>query len=384
MSAALATDGAVTPFPQAEAGRAASHRRFVLAFAFVFGGLTFGGAALAALADPTLTFGTGLIQTILTPEDDVKPPALLAMKPGPGVIIVGSSRVMKLKPACVRELTGMPAFNLGLSNSTVEGWNAAFRFASDHAPLRRMIIAVDVEGFDPHAAVDPRLLASKHLRQYMDEKPRLRWESATRALFGMQNLRFTFTSLRMHFFPPPKMRAMTVFGDDGLVTYPGWEEQQRLGTLPREQLLAAARQTLENQLWKGNFTELSPPRVTLFRQMMRLAQERGIEVDAYISLLSPEIGPVAAAAQVAARRAELDRLLAKLDSEGLLLYHRYTRVEDFGGDPREFFDGFHMTEANTSRLLLSMFNRQSGCGVPPGSSDHERSAGPEQLNAPEQ
>ena len=96
--------------------------------------------------------------------------------------------------------------------------------------------------------------------------------------------------------------------------------------------------------------------------MLVTARERAIVVDAFTPFLQPEIQHVGASLQIAARSVELDQLLQQFDREGLLHYHRFTRVEDFGGDPHAYFDGLHMMESNTSRLLLKIFGRENGCG----------------------
>ena len=173
--------------PPAEGGNdtdeSATYSRFVRVFASVAGSLVLGGAILAILADPMVTLRTGIIPKIYPPDVEVKPAALLALATPPQAIILGSSRVTKLNPACVKELTGLQTFNFGLASSIVEGWNAAFSFARDHAPIRRVIIGVDVEGFMPHGEIDPRLVASRYLGPYVHDAPRLTWSKADRGHF---------------------------------------------------------------------------------------------------------------------------------------------------------------------------------------------------------
>jgi hypothetical protein len=338
-----------------------THSRFVRTFASIVGSLILGGAILAILADPMVTLRTGIVPKIHPPDVDVKPAALLAMATPPQVIILGSSRVTKLNPACVKELIGLETFNFGLGNSIVEGWNAAFSFAHDHAPISRVIIGVDVEGFMPHGEIDPRLVASKYLGPYIHNAPRLTWSKVTEALFSAQRLHFAFTAVRFYFFPPRALPPNMRWGADGFLTYPIWEDEERRGVLPREELLGDSRRILTN-IWRGDFTELAPERIALFRNMLSVARDRAIVVDAFTPFLQPELRNAGASAQIAARGVELDHLLQEFDREGLLRYHRFTSIEGFGGDPQAYFDGLHMMESNTSRLLLKILGHQHGCG----------------------
>jgi hypothetical protein len=341
----------------------AAFSRFLKAFAIVAGGLIGVGALCAALADPLLVFGTGWIESIFTSENEEKPAAFLSISPPPQAVVIGSSRVMKINPACLKQATGLQSFNFGLSNSVVEGWDASLRFAHEHGPIKQVVLGVDVEGFNAHNEVDPRLTTSKYLRDYVGAGSRLTFDKVTRALFGMQALRFTFSTLRYHFSSQPVFARPTTFSSDGFITYTQWEGLERRGELPRAQILEQSRRVLTQMLWSGNFDELSPQRLALFVRMLEYAKREGIVVDAYVTMVQPTLAHVAAWQQVATRTAELEQLLTQLDRQHLLRYHPFSRVEDFGGDPAFYFDGLHMTEANTSRLVSWVFHQVGVCGA---------------------
>ena len=343
--------------------------RASLRFTRVFLALVLAGlatsAAVALLVDPMRTFGTGRVPSVLTSEHMAKPEAFLRLDPPAQAIVLGSSRVMKIRPACLAELTGVPAFNFGLSSSHVEDLVAAYRFARARGgrPLRALVIGVDVEAFDDHAEPDPRLLSSRYLRAYLDGGSHLSWSAASRALFGWQAFRYGLSSL-WHQLRPSRALPRMHFDGDGFVTYDVWETAQREGRFDPVPEFARVKAQLLGPLSGREFDALSAERVALFQDMVRSAHAAGIQVDVYIPPLHPRLADVRTG-PIVARTAELEALLGALEREGALRWFRIHRIEDVHGDPAGYFDGIHMSEANSTRVLLAMFRREHGCGIPP-------------------
>ena len=338
-------------------------RRFTrIVLAIMITGLAI-SVGFALLVDPLRTFGTGRVPSVLTAEHYSKPRSFVRLEPPAEAIVLGSSRVMKLAPACLREITGYPAFNFGLSSSHVEDWVAAYRFArgAARAPLREVVIGVEVDAFDNHAEPDPRLLSSDSLRGYLDDTWRLSWGVASRALFGWQALRFGLSSLFYHLVPSARPHARMRFDDQGMVIYDAWEAAMRNGTLDRAPLFAAVAANLRGKRAGKGFDALSPERVALFKDLVRTAHAAGATVDVFVPPLHPELAAIRTG-PIAARTAEVEQLLDTLAREGSIRYSRIAGIADFHGDPAGYFDGAHMTEANSSRLLLAMFHRDHGCG----------------------
>jgi hypothetical protein len=317
----------------------------------------------AVLVDPLRTFGTGLVPSVLTSEHYSKPRSFLKLGPTPEALVLGSSKVMKLNPACIQELTGYRAFNFGLSSSHVEDWAAAYRFArtDGKAAVRELLIGIDIDAFDDHAEPDPRLLSSVYLRRYLDDRWHLSWGVASRALFGWQALRFGLSSVFYHVVPSAMPQARMRFDDQGYSIYDAWEAAMRNGTLDRRPLFAGVAANLHGKLSGKGFDALSPERVALFKQLVRTAHAAGATVDVFIPPFHPELAALRSG-PIVARTAECEKLLEELEHEGTVRYLRIHELADFHGDPAEYFDGAHMTETNSSRLLLAIFHREHGCG----------------------
>lgn len=342
------------------AGADRSSARFTRIFlAIVLGGLAM-TVAVALLADPFRVFGTARIPTEVVNERVIKPELFLAAKPAPQAIILGSSRVYKVDPACVTELTGLPAFNFGVGNGNVLDWYAILGFVHDRgrAPVRRLLIGVDVDAFDTHT--DHRLEIAPELGRYVGH-PGLSWGEATRVLFGQDAFQYGLRSIWFTLRPQDRGHP-NYFGPDGLEFEPGRDEAIRRGTY------SFAGET-ENQarrikrLASDRFDQLSPARVALFRAIIRDAHASGAAIDAFITPLSPVLAKARSFSQIPERDAELDALLAELERDGMLRYHRLAEVLDLGGDPTGFYDGAHMTASTATRVVLRLFHRPHGCGM---------------------
>jgi hypothetical protein len=351
MSAAAAADGAA--------------RRFTRVFlAVLLLGLA-GSIAVALLVDPTATFGTGLIPSILTSERNDKPVAFRTIDPPPRAVVFGSSRVMKLRPSCITEITGLPAFNFGLSNAMIEDLTATYRFirARGRAPLAELIIGLDVEAFDDHAETDQRLRSAGELAEYADDGAGLSFDAASRALFSWQALRLAGSSLKARLLPRTRPPAKLTYARDGFISYDIMEAEMKAGTFSAKKRFAEMAAKLSARRGTRDFTALSARRVAKFRELVATARADGVTVDVFIPPISDAMARIIDRGRLAARTRDLDAVLADLERDGAIRYLRAARVEDFGGDPAGYFDGVHMTEANASRLLLAMFHRSQGCGV---------------------
>jgi hypothetical protein len=320
-------------------------------------------ATLAWYTDPLRTFGTGHAGSFLTVEFDLKPEAFLRLDPSPQAIVLGTSRVMKLKPECITELTGYSAFNFGLTSSRVEDWSAAYRFvrARGHAPIRQLVIGADIDGFDNHAATEPRLLSSVYLRQYLDDSWNMSWGVAARALFGWQAFKYGMLLMWYQVHPSSRPAPKMSFDPRGFVLYDYWERMIREGKADRDDAFDKNAGKLRDQLSGRGFDALSPRRVALFQDMVRTAHAEGATIDVFIPPLTSEFAGLRSG-PIASRIPDLEVMLSALEREGTIRLFRVHSIADFHGDPAGYYDGLHMTEDNATRLLLTMFHREHGCG----------------------
>ena len=129
-------------------------------------------AAIAALAIVALSVSAAWPRTAsASPEASrtEKIRLLDKLAQAPQLLVLGSSRAMRLDPALLRRLTGLTAFNAAVSSGTcADAWCflhlAADRFPSTPAP--RVIWMLDVEQFRARV-IHPWLLSVPRLTQYI-------------------------------------------------------------------------------------------------------------------------------------------------------------------------------------------------------------------------
>lgn len=337
--------------------------RFTAAFVLVLLAGLATTAAVALLVDPVHTFGTGRVRPMLTGERDDKPAAFLARQPSPQAIVLGSSRVLKLRPACITELTGLPAYNFGVTDAQVEDMDAILAFIRDRgaAPLREIVIGLDVDVFDDRIEVDQRLISSPALGRYVAGAG-LSFDTATRALFGYQDFKYGLQLVHYE-LRGSRPRDAIHFEPDGVIYYEGDEEQIAAGTFSLHDHIAANIARRDRKFLAAGFAKLSPARLALFRDVVTRAHAAGARVDVFVPPLHRAIAELRSGGPVPARLGDLDRFLHELDANGLIHYLPMNAIEDIGGDPDGYYDGNHLTETNSSRVLLAMFHRPHGCGL---------------------
>ena len=316
---------------------------------------------VSLLVDPFGVFGTGgLVPSDVVNDREVKPKLFLKTNPSPLAIILGSSAVGKIKPACVTELTGLPTFNFGVPSGNVDDWDAILKFISDrgHAPIRELLIGLEVDAFDNHSS--HQLELSRYLRDYTSN-PGLSWAEVTRGLFGEQaflhSLYLIWTSLR-------PVGEPDYIAPDGFRVEPQREKSLQNGTYRVEKARATTYQLQKfKRRASDRFDQLNPMRVKLFQDILRTARAKAITVDVFVPPMSQAMATARSFSQIPQRTTELERLLEQLERAGLLRYHRYEEFQDLAIDPDAIFDGVHLTEATSSRVLLRVFHREHGCGL---------------------
>ena len=331
-------------------------RTFVLTFLL----LAAACVALNRFVNPLGVFSTGALPPIVWADADRKVALLSRLDRPPELLVLGSSRVMKFRPACLEQLTGLPSFNFGMSSAHAEDYAAAFSYAlSRRARLRRLLIGVDPEAFHDSVSYGASLLQSARLRGYA---PRwLRLSAYGPALLSWQAFEASVRSVRRS-RADREREPDPVFDRFGFLTYTAWERARASGTFD---LASHVRESEEEYRarYRG-FKALDTRRVATLGEMLREAHARGIIVDAFIPPLHPALERMLArTTSYNARARETRALLFRFARDGLLRYHETGHLDDFSGDSTAFFDGAHMAEDNAVRLASRIYGRPVTCAV---------------------
>ena len=185
------------PTPIADEPRGAA-RGFVVLSLVVAVGLICAVGAVNAVVDPYATLGTNVVAPAVWTDRGEKVGLYEALDEPPEIVILGSSRAMKIEPAYLRRLTGRTAFNFAVSDGKAPDAFAVASFAHDRAAGARQdfLWLMDLETFSENA-VDPRLLSTGELAQYLPTGARLKGRAEDVAwLLSWETLRESLRSLR--------------------------------------------------------------------------------------------------------------------------------------------------------------------------------------------
>ncbi len=342
------------PGDAAEAAQQKGARSFLRGFA-VTALLLLGAISTASyLLDVTGVLGAGLVRPAQQTLRDDKSRFFADLPEKPAIVVLGSSRTWAIRPARITELTGKPAFSFCVDNNYIHDFLPIYSYVHEHGQgkLQRLLIGVDAELFQ--ATKGGRLEYSRYLRPYAEPGviPPL-WQMMPQLLLGKSTLSSDLRTLEQLVASRKgeKELLQNLSLPDGLVIWPRYEEVRRQGTYDLEAKLVWSVGNFKPS-YRG-FNELSAPRIDTFRRLLTRARADGVAVDAFIPPLHPR--GYKEIPQISPRTGELRRLLATLETEGLLRFVRETRLQDFGGDPEGFYDFQHMMAENGDKLLVKVY-----------------------------
>ncbi len=305
--------------------------------------LAFLACAAALLALTVAVFalqGTGATTAardpLYVPSDRaVKVRLLERLQRAPQLLILGGSRATRFEPAYFEKLTGLRGFNLALQNGRPEDAWAFVNFIHERFPGARLRVVwfLHVEAFRKQG-LSPGLLQDESLS---------RW-------FPAGLIESERTKLPKSLAEVPKARdlALTRFGPDGVVLRNRYDIAEERG----RPLSRSVDWSIETALKRYATTDaaLYPRSQRYFAQTLDLLSEMGTTQAVVLMPLHPRLLAAVRAAGWQARRAEVLTYLKGLQDRygfGLL---DCSDLATFGGDPDEFYDGFHMKRANARKL----------------------------------
>jgi hypothetical protein len=307
-----------------------------------------------------------------------------ALPAPPKVLVLGSSRSMKIDPGEVERLTGDSAFNGGVSGGTAKDIYLYTRYADqlwggDNGAFPHLVIGVvnDVFRNDGTAAFDPRLRrflpsADKNRDPLDISTALLQWKtvqsaakvvpkvvrrdgldalmhpvqtsgalSADLAVEGTQqsNKKRNFTPQGLQLFDPVRNMKVPL--------------KKRIDV----QMTEYAKRTYALDT---EFTGVDPAALALFRRTITLANQRGDVPTIWVTPYQPSAVKYLPADEYAKRNKVFLDAMHELEKDPSLDFHfeeDFVDIKAFGGKPGEFYDGIHMLPSNTARVLQELNRR---------------------------
>ena len=321
-------------------------------------------AGFNAYVDPYGTVGTGALPPVTWTDRSLKVNLIEHLRSAPSVVVLGSSRAMKVQPSFITSRTGLSAFNAAVSSGKpVDAWTFVnyihSRFPAAHS---KFLWLLDVEAFRQWP-IDPGLLNTPQLAAYLSAGTRL----STRLdqlplLFSWPTFWKSLQSVRhAHGRTQAPLRTAigaTQFAPDGfrVLDYHDLNLAKGLG-LARE-LPATIRQGVAT--YRGDYRRLDPTAETYLLRTLALMNSLGDSPVIALTPMQPQMLAAVAPLGYDARYADVLAYLRSLQGRVRFTLLDFTHLSSFGGRAADFYDGYHMTVANTRRLVNAVLRKAPG------------------------
>lgn len=363
-------DGA-EPFDAREA------RRFVvmLLMATVAGLVLVGGFTL--FVDPTgITGRTTRWQTTgNSAVREQKLDLIAAAEPTPDVIFYGSSRSMKIDPADLRP--GVRGFNAAVSGGIPRDTYLLASYAADEVDGRfpHMVWGLDVDSFREKQAADT-LSQDPRVRDYLPwrERATSRAEALSSGL-EMQTVRIAVKAVALDVLgrrraaveEPPEAPGLETgtpqvgdFADNGFQEWiVRWKDADGVPVGLAEAIEIQMRDYVGFVFKRDEFSGIEDGPSAYFERAIRVANQHGDTPTVWVTPYHPDALELMKTYDFQERRREFLDHLESLQQRGDLRFEiaDFSDLDEFGGDPDEFYDGIHMTPENTGRVVAELDRR---------------------------
>jgi hypothetical protein len=298
--------------------------------------VTAGAAVLLALAGPdpaaAAHFGAAV-----TPVYDrgYKVDLLASLARPPQLVIFGGSRAQRFEPAVARELTGLPAFNFAVQNSRPEDVYAMSRLLFWRAPGVRLrcIWALQASSL-ADSPLHPGLLADDRLTQFLPEY----FVRAQRGIVVASEGR--------------ELGSDNEFTARGQLLFNGYDQRLDKGISFATTLSGYLSKMVPKAAAPMAYTQTRAK--TYFERTLELYNLHDVEP---VLVIMPYHPTALAAFREAGWEAKEESFKAYLESlRGRYRFHLvdYTDIASFHGIEEGFYDGAHVTTANSRRILAQV------------------------------
>jgi hypothetical protein len=358
----------VIPDPP-EMDQASGRRAFFFVLALVLITALVMGAVLAlnVVADPYGSVGTHLFPTVTTSDRTVKADRIEALKQPPDLVILGSSRSMRYEPSYLEQKTGLKTFNAGVNGigGTADAW-AMTQFIHEVWPDSHpnYLWMVDVESFVPfevqaRTANEPRLakfVGAATAGQGPVELAKAIWQNRT-TLFSLDTAK---DSVRLLLYRDKAKNSQSKYQKqilaDGVLKQRLWTKKEWNKRWPN----SVQRYS---DLYKNVYHKPDTASEVYFEKTLKFMNEQGATPLIVLTPINPKLAKVLDPLGRTIRHQQVVSYIESLQGKYQFKFLDLTDPSLFGFDPKQFYDGMHMTTVNTEKALDYIL-KQTG-GVPP-------------------
>lgn len=315
--------------------------------------------------DPTGVTGRETPYTVAdnTEVREVKLNMIDDIDDAPDVLVLGSSRSMKLDPKVIKREAGVSAFNAAVSGGVNRDFNLYARYAHKRwDELPHLVIGITNDTFrddDTNTLVtDQRLLGLLDERQRLQERVASIPELASMGTFKL--------SLKAVMHGPVAQAQASQVQDDSDRAVRNQRSSYRkdgmqlfdpifTGTLD-ERVDKQMRNFIKGAFAPmDTFTGVSAGGNTALSDLIRFANEQGDEPVLWLTPFQPDAAQLLADTTWQQRDMNMRRQLDRMRASGLRFQViDLTDPASFSGTREDWHDGIHMTEANTARVVAEL------------------------------
>ncbi len=320
--------------------------------------------ALNTLADPYGMVGMKLLPSATTSDRTIKADAIEALEQPPQLVVLGSSRSMRYEPTYFEEKTGLRTFNAGVNGigGTTDAW-AMTNFIHDTWPDARPAYfwLLDVESFVPFK-VQGRTANEPRLAQYVGEAgARRNARAVLRAVAENRTTMFSWVTawdsvrvlLNRDKAEVKASKYRDTFLPDGMLKQRLWSEKEWDRRFPK----SVKRY---GDLYRNAYKKLDPEAQRYFERTLKLMNDQGATPLIVLTPINPKLLKTVGPLGWPERNQEVIDYVASLEGKYHFVFIDITDMTKFGADPKQFYDGVHLTTINTRRAIDYVLQQTGG------------------------
>lgn len=291
------------------------------------------------------------------------------------LLIVGSSRVDGFSSK-IAQKQGYKAFNFSVNSAQAEDWYCITRLVTEYTqvPIRRILLGIDIEGFNGLHSPDQRLVDCPLLRSYLEKEDVKEIEELFPADKGLnqivstlskekrQRFQTVFTHLRQQQatqardFDYDPYTGDLLFKEQGVFKL-AYEKRLSLCIEGLEKMEDLGSQQRATEMRLQKFDRLFERRVRYFEHVIALCEQKKIDLTCFLTPMHPLLKELLVKrTSYQARVDELKELFASLIAPHCTLID-CSEPELFGGNHHDFRDEVHIGPYNSDKLLEHLLSQ---------------------------
>jgi hypothetical protein len=332
-------------------------RRFVAGMLVAAATLLLAVLAFDVVVDPWGQLGTGLFPSLIPTDRPVKAGLIDRLAGAPQLVIFGSSRSLKINPTYLQRRLGQPGFNAGVSDGEPEDAWAFLNLIHSRFPQAHphFLYMLDVEAFrgtpDPGVLDTPQLARSIPFDQ--------RWLARAHGvlpLLSWKGVRASMRVFRKTVFGNGIPLRNTGFTANGFRRIDSHDIARARGSTFADQLRGS--EALYSWVYRTLYHRLSPTQERYFERTLAKMEAWGEPPVIVLTPIHPAMRAVLGPLGWNVRHRQVLAYLDALSKRYRFTLLDMTSLSSFGGSPRLFYDGFHLTIPNMHRLLDTLVRKE--------------------------